>query len=358
MPMTAEEQFAAMKRDAVRNLFQGAKLTMNTSRTKEFSKLAREELRGLALDAAEYAREKNLSADSSDALGALSGLMQDAAPEITSPTKLLATVLDSPAAEMLPYVGIFIEFCKGATNLKDAIRHRVQMHLAPETAIAISTGDPQLAFEAMMQVVKREYQREVADGIRCMGTGGLNLGLTIASAGVPWAGLVIGGANCALAIIEQAVLRFRDEKELAAANEFLQGSNLQLPMMFAACPILGCFVIATLDHSTIMTFSADEFGKAGWMDKAQKLIRDKIAPLQTEARKLIARSRFSLTLGSTPAAAPASNSESISDIHTENQTSNAEYNEERRNRANAIDYSNRSDVDAIRQLARRALNAA
>ncbi|HET6423188.1 MAG TPA: hypothetical protein VFG20_05865, partial [Planctomycetaceae bacterium] len=166
MPLTAEEQFAAMKRDAVRNLLQGAQLTMNKSRIKEFAKLAREELRVLALDAAEYGQQQNLSASSSDALGSLSGLLQDAAPEISSPTNLLSQVLDAGASEMLPYVGIFIEFCKGATNLKDAIRHRVQIHLAPETAVAISPGDPKLAFEAMMQVVKREYQREVADGIR------------------------------------------------------------------------------------------------------------------------------------------------------------------------------------------------
>jgi len=352
MPMTAEEQFTALKREAVRNLFHGARLTMNTSRTKEFARLAREELKGLALDAAEYGQQKNLAADAGDALGSLSGLLQEAAPEIAAPQKLLSLVLDSPAAEMLPYVGIFIEFCKGATNLKEAIRHRVQLHLAHQTAIAISAGDPQLAFGAMMEVVKREYQREVADGVRCMGSGGLNLGLTIASAGVPWAGLVIGGANCALSIMEQAVLRFRDEKELSAANEFLTGSELQLPKMFAACPILGCFVIATLDHSSIMTFTADEFGKAGWMDKAEALIRDNIVPLQTEARKLIARSRFCLTLASA-AAVPSSDG-----LHSENQSRNSEYNEERRNRANAIDYSNRSDVEAVRQLARRALNAA
>ncbi len=355
MPLTAEEQFAAMKRDAVRNLLQGAQLSMNISRLKEFSKIARNELKGLATDSERYGQQHQLPTETSDAVGGLAGLLQDAAPEIANPAKFLTDVLESAAAEMLPYVGTFLKFCKGATNIKDAIRHRVQIHLASETALAISTGDPRLAFDAMMEVVKREYKREVVDGIRCMGTAGINLALTVASAGVAWADIVIGGANCALSIIEHAILRYRDEKELAAANEYLKASELQLPKMFEACPILGCFVIATLDHSSIMTFTADEFGQAGWMDKAEKLIKEKIVPLQTEARKLVGKSRFSLTLSAATAVTAGPKEESVDAIHTDNQARNSEYNEQRRNRANAIDYSNRSDADAIRELAKRAL---
>jgi hypothetical protein len=85
-----------------------------------------------------------------------------------------------------------------------------------------------------------------------------------------------------------------DIKDLRAGNKRLERPDTIDHTIFGECPILGCYLITCADTSSVANLFIGDIGLPGWMDKVEKMKKDKMDPLLKVASKAIDKSNLQL----------------------------------------------------------------
>jgi hypothetical protein len=204
--------------------------------------------------------------------------------------------LVSVAALFTPYLGMGIA---GKEMLKHwaltAERGYVRYNAGKHADTDILPGDPEAAARAVLQMISRE----ITNNARLAGIHTAKFTVDVSAAagamGADVAGPITGAATAGAKLANTLFLMGRDYREMKAANALLTGGRMpSAGKLFGAYPLLGAYLVAGSDDSTLLGFLASEMGSAGWMDKVERQKARTLAPLQKESRRLIRDSRFTL----------------------------------------------------------------
>lgn len=160
-----------------------------------------------------------------------------------------------------------------------------------DTRYAFAPKDPEAAFDALLELLDREINSEVASAsIKTVSFTGKMLGAFADGGAVT--GPVLGLLEILADIFQTIVEYVRDYKDCQAGAEMLRLGALNLDL-FKVCPILGCYFLVVQDHSTIINFSVGDYGTTGWMFDVERLVA-KIGPVLDKARVFINVSRLEI----------------------------------------------------------------
>jgi hypothetical protein len=200
------------------------------------------------------------------------------------------------ASMMTPYLGLVLT---GKDMLKEWVLTAMEGHksltLKRSIATDILPGDPTAAAQAVREMISREAANHGRLAAISTVKFAVDVSVTAGAFGADVAGPVTGAAAAGAKLANSLFLLGRDYREMKSANALLTATTLPTPArLFGAYPLLGSYLIAGADDSDLLFFFLKDMGSAGWMDKVEQQKKKTLAPLQTEARKLIRNSRFTL----------------------------------------------------------------
>ncbi len=197
-----------------------------------------------------------------------------------------------------PYISTVLA---GKDMVKEWVKTAVDGHKAYVLKRTIKCdvlpGDPQAAARA----VRRLIARNAANSARLASIHTVKFAVDVTAAaggfgaGGAIAGPVTGAAAAGAQLANSLFLLGRDYHEMSGANKLLRASTVpSAETLFGTYPLLGCYLIVGADDSDLLFFLMSDMGQAGWMDKVEQQKKRTLGPLQSEARKAIAESRFEL----------------------------------------------------------------
>jgi hypothetical protein len=202
-------------------------------------------------------------------------------------------VINELTSELVPYLTLLMSGVKSARAWKAVYEDGTNLYRSDNWKEGVLPGDPLAAAIAVQVIIKRDLVRHTVDATRHTAV----LSTKIASLFVDFGAAtssVIGLANaCATLAIELASIGI-DYKELKAGNKLLESPGAVTIEVFSACPLLGCYLIACSDDSSLANFFIADIGLPGWMDKVEKIKKTQLGPLQAVASKAIKSSRIEL----------------------------------------------------------------
>lgn len=196
---------------------------------------------------------------------------------------------------LVPYLSIAVSGSRALTDAATAIWKEVKSLRAGSHVGSFRTGDPRAAAEAIKEMIDRQrnYNTTLA-GIYGAETGGKAAALILDAAahGAPVGQLVLGAVSsltkCLALLCLRVYLVGREIYERYKANQILKNSSgVQITgEIFEACPVLGCYYVASTDTSNLVNFLSG-MGYSGWNLDVNKLIKNHIEPMVKTARYFI-----------------------------------------------------------------------
>ena len=206
---------------------------------------------------------------------------------------------------LLGIASLYTPYISTVTGGKDMVKEWVNVAVEGRKAYTLKRtikcdilpGDPQAAGRAVRQLIARN--RNNAARLASIQTVkfSVDVATTAGSLGAGEAPVsaITGAASSGAKLANSLYLLGRDYQEMKAANAFLKSSSLpSAETLFGTYPLLGCYLIAGADDSDLLFFFIADMGLSGWMDKVEQQKKRTLGPLQDEARKFIAESRFEL----------------------------------------------------------------
>ena len=188
-----------------------------------------------------------------------------------------------------PFVGA-ISSGFGATKAWiDVARAQYRKHSTESSGWTIQAGDPEKALGALIKMIEAERNSLARQaGVKTGAFGGKLAG------GFLDAGVVSGpvmGALETLAMIFNTIYEYVcDHREMQAAKIPLEAKAYDF-RLFEFCPLLGCYFLVVVDHSTIINFAVAEWGTDNWMFDVERMMK-KVDPMLKQARGYIQSSRL------------------------------------------------------------------
>ncbi len=204
--------------------------------------------------------------------------------------------LISVAGLFTPYLGMGIagkEMVKhwALTAERGYVRYTAGKHAGTD----ILPGDPEAAARAVLQMISREMTNHARTATIHTTKFAVDVSITAGAMGADLAGPITGAATAGAKLANTLFLMGRDYREMKAGNALLSAGRMPTAgKLFGAYPLLGAYLVAGSDDSTLLGFLTGEMGSAGWMDKVELQKSRTLGPLQKEARRLIRESRFHL----------------------------------------------------------------
>ena len=190
-----------------------------------------------------------------------------------------------------PFLGMISNGASAAMGWAQVIRQGWERHKLREITGAFAPGDPSAAFDAILVIVTRNLHAQIGDASITTGAFALQTGLFFADGGAI-SGPVVGVASSISKLISKLIQFGRDLKEMKAANKQLTAGPWDLTL-FKTCPLLGCYLIACSDTSSVINLAIDEFGSYQWVDKIE-MLKSKADPAIQKAGDLIRASRYEI----------------------------------------------------------------
>lgn len=154
-------------------------------------------------------------------------------------------------------------------------------------------GDPSAAADAVKIIIRRDLAKHSVD----LGRQALATGAKIAGAcGDLGTGTnaAIGTANALAGLGLKLFALGIDIKDMRAGNKRLDKPDSIDHTVFTECPILGCCLLTCADTSSVANLFIADIGLPGWMDKVEKMKKEKMDPLLKIASKAIDSSPLQL----------------------------------------------------------------
>ena len=195
------------------------------------------------------------------------------------------------ATDLAPFVGAISSGGKAIVGWAGVAKTAWDKHSIEGKRHAIAAGDPEAAFDALLQLLVREIASKSAKaGVQTAAFTGKALGVFADGGAVT--GPVIGLLETLAEIFQTIVEYVRDYRECNAANEALRLGALNLDL-FGTSPILGCYFLCVQDHSTIINFAVADYGTPNFVFDVEALIK-KLEPVLERARFYIGESRLEI----------------------------------------------------------------
>lgn len=195
----------------------------------------------------------------------------------------------------IPVIGQVVGGAKAMRQWHKAAKAAWKAHKVVEHQTVL-TGDAQqaaMALKSLLQRTAAEQSKLASIKTTQVGVGTAGLFLDLGTATGTATSLV--GALASMSV--KIHVAGREFREIRNGNKILADPD-QLPLMgasvFQECPLLGCYLLAGSDTSTIYAIIFEDFGASGWMDHAEHDIRKHVHPLVDQANKYILNSPYEL----------------------------------------------------------------
>ena len=160
--------------------------------------------------------------------------------------------------------------------------------------VGFAAGDPEAAFLAVRELVKRELAKSGLQTTTYAGeTAAKSAGIFL-DGGTATTVAVGIAATLARLMITLNALRV-DLMEMRAANAILQEPDTINASLFAKNPLLGCYFLVCADTSTIVNFMFKDLGRSGFMYEVEKACAKHLDPTLKIASHLILGHRMVLS---------------------------------------------------------------
>jgi hypothetical protein len=190
-----------------------------------------------------------------------------------------------------PFVGA-ISSGFGATKAWiDVARAQYRKHATESSGWTIQAGDPEKALEALIKMIAAERNSLTRQASIKTGAFGGKLAGGFLDAGVV-SGPVVGALETLANIFNTIYEYVCDHREMQAAKIPLEAKAYDF-RLFEYCPLLGCYFLVVVDHSTIINFAVSEWGTDNWMFDVERMM-EKINPMLAQARGYIHASRLEI----------------------------------------------------------------
>ena len=196
-------------------------------------------------------------------------------------------------AEITPIIGVLWSAKNLASATKAVVEDGHNLYKHSEYREGFRTGDPLAAADAIKTIIQHDLARHSVDLARHATVTGAKIAGLFADLGTA-TNAVIGIANTLASLGLKLFALGLDIKDMRAGNKRLANPDTLNVTIFAVCPILGCYLLTCADTSSVANFFLADIGMPGWMDKVEKLKREKMDPLINIATKAINSSNLQL----------------------------------------------------------------
>ena len=195
--------------------------------------------------------------------------------------------------EVTPVLGLIYSAGKLTLAAKKVVEDGYNLYKVSDWRDGFRPGDPGMACDAVKRIIERDLgKHSVALARQATATGAkiagacVDLGTgTNAAAGIANSLAGLGLRLYALGI---------DIKDMRAGNRRLERPDTIDHTIFSECPILGCYLITCADTSSVANLFIGDIGLPGWMDRVEKMKKQKMDPLLKVASKAIDKSPLQL----------------------------------------------------------------
>jgi hypothetical protein len=156
---------------------------------------------------------------------------------------------------------------------------------------SFAAGDPAAAFDAIVVIQDREIVADATSASIYTAGAAAKAAFTAADFGA-LSGPLLGAAETFAIVVQKIYLFARDWNETKSANALLDTGALDLGL-FKASPLLGCYLVANSDTSSIINMAVGDYGRAGWKFEVEVMVK-KAQPVFEKARSIIRGSRFEI----------------------------------------------------------------
>lgn len=196
-------------------------------------------------------------------------------------------------AEITPVIGILWSGKKLAQATKAVVEDGYALYKHSYYRGGFRMGDPLAAADAIKTIIERDLTRHSIDLARAATATGAKIAGLFADMGTATtAG--IGLANALAGLGLQLFALGLDIKDMRAGNRRLLAPDTLDGTIFGESPILGCYLLTCADTSSVINLFIADIGLPGWMDKVEKLKKDKMDPLLKISKAAIKTSNLQL----------------------------------------------------------------
>jgi hypothetical protein len=206
---------------------------------------------------------------------------------------LMPEFMANLSAACAPFVGVGIS---GVTSIVAAgkaaqAEYKVRTSMT-HAARTLSAGDPEAAFQAVIRMLEREFNNNMAAaGVGYAAFGAKLVSLLVDGGAVTNTAISLTTALINLLMLARIVVR--DVMERKEANKLL-AQPVVTAALFAASPLMGAYLVCCAPTSVIVNtvIDYDTFARPGMMDKVERAVKTHIQPLKEVAQKLVKEHRM------------------------------------------------------------------
>ncbi len=302
---TMDDEFAALaelakaRRRVVQDMFSGTRLRFKQGEMEKTKTSLKKDGKSLYKDAKTLAGRGGGQATTTASSAGIGGGAQDfIGGSAGVDVKDLEAALGLQAkkelmAEITPVVGLLTSAGNLAKAIKAVKDDSQNLYRFNSYKSGFMTGDAQKAAEAVKSVIERDLAMHSVDLAReSVATGAKIAGLfTVVGTGAT-AG--IGLANTLAKLGLKLARLGMDIKQMNAGNARLKTPQTLDMTVFEDSPVLGCYLLTCADTSSVAQFFIADIGLPGWMERVEKLKREKMDPLLKIATKELVSSPLQL----------------------------------------------------------------
>lgn len=196
-------------------------------------------------------------------------------------------------AEVTPVLGIIYSAGKLGIATKKVVEDGHNLYKHAERKEGFRPGDPAAACDAVKDIIKRDLAKHSVDLARQATATGAKIAGACVDLGTG-TNAALGTANALAGLGLRLFQLGIDIKDMRAGNARLKRPDTIDHTVFAECPILGCYLLTCADTSSVANLFIADIGLPGWMDKVEKMKREKMEPLLKVASKAIDESSLQL----------------------------------------------------------------
>ena len=297
--MTAYAEMAKARRMVLVNMFAGTKLRFGKAAMASNAKELLTSGKSLASDAKKLAKGTTAAAKTVSLPGfkaAAEGFIRQCADVDNIKDVIDALggeVFKELLAEVTPILGVLWSGKKLAEATKTVVEDAHNLYKHAEYREGFRPGDPLAAADAIKTIIQRDLGKHSVDLARQATATGAKIAGLFADLGTATT-VGIGMANTLAGLGLRLFALGLDIKDMRAGNRRLAEPASLDASVFEESPILGCYLLTCADTSSVANFFLAEMGSPGWMDKVEKLKRERMDPLLKIATKAIDSSNLQL----------------------------------------------------------------
>jgi len=201
--------------------------------------------------------------------------------------------MHSAISEITPFLGILSSGFQSVKSWRAIFKDGCSLYKDSQAKLDVLPGDPEAAAKAVIHLLQRKLANDSVSAARATAA------LTSKIAGLfvdlgTGTTAAIGVASTAASLAQKLAMVGLDFQQMQAGNRLLADPGKIDAHVFEVCPILGCYIIVCSDTSNVLNFFIADIGLPGWMDHVEKMQKNSLQRLTSDANKFILSSNLHL----------------------------------------------------------------